>query len=75
MLCCIVGHGKTSTRLYKRWREVVNLFNEGEKADPENDGGITLLRAVGKTFCKILNARMGTMVEKEEKNMRRASRV
>ena len=53
----------------KRWREgvVVNLFKKGDKADPGNYRGITLLSTVGKTFCKILNDRMGTMMEKEGK--------
>ena len=53
----------------KRWREgvVVNLFKKGDKADPGNYRGITLLSTVGKTFCKILNDRMGTMLEKEDK--------
>ena len=53
----------------RRWREgvVVNLFKKGDKADPGNYRRITLLNTVGKTFCKILNDRMGTMMEKEEK--------
>ena len=53
----------------KRWREevVVNLFKKREKTDPGNYRGITLLSTVEKTFCKILNDRVGTMLEKEEK--------
>ena len=50
----------------RREAVVVNLFKKGDKADRGNYGGITLVRTVGKTFCKILNDRMGTM-EKEEK--------
>ena len=46
---------------------VVDLFKKGDKADPGHNRGITLLSTVGKTFCKILNDRMGTMMEKEEK--------
>ena len=60
---------KTSTRYApKRWRQgvVANLFKTGGKADPGNCGGITLLRTVGKTFCKISNDRMGTMMKEEE---------
>ena len=36
-----------------RWRErvVVNFFKKGDKTDPENYRGITLLSTVGKTFC------------------------
>ena len=52
----------------RRWREgVVNLFKKGDKAEPGNCRGITLLSTVGTTFCKILNDRMGTTTEKEEK--------
>ena len=46
---------------------VVNLFKKGGKTDPWNYRGITLLSTVGKTFGKILNDRVGTMLEKEEK--------
>ena len=44
----------------RTWREgvVVNLFKKGDKADPGKYRRITLLRTVGKTFCKILNYRM-----------------
>ena len=52
----------------KRWRGVVvNLFKKGGKADPGNYRGMTLLTTAGKTFCKILNDRMGKLMEKEEK--------
>ena len=53
----------------KRGREgvVVNLFKKGDKADPGNYREITLISTVGKTFCKILNDRMGTMSAKGEK--------
>ena len=54
----------------KRWREgvvVVNLFKKGDKADPGNYRGKMLLSPVGKIFCKILNDRVGTMLEKAEK--------
>lgn len=53
----------------KRRREgvVVNLFKKGDKTDPGNHRGITLLSIVGKLFYKILNDRMGTMMEGGEK--------
>ena len=53
----------------KRWREgvVINSFKKGDEADAGNYRGITLLSTVGKTFCKILNDRMGTMLKKDEK--------
>ena len=55
----------------KRWKEgvVVNLFKKSDKADPGNYRGITLLSTVGKIFCRILNDRVGTMLEKEEENI------
>ena len=46
---------------------IVNIFKKGDKADPRDSRGITMRSTVGKTFCKILNDRMGTMMEKEEK--------
>jgi len=53
----------------KRWREgvVVNLFKKGDKADPGNYRGITLLSTVGKIFYMILNDSVESMLEKEEK--------
>ena len=49
----------------KMWRDgvVVNSFKKGEKADPGNYRGITLLSTistVGKSFSKILNDRTGS---------------
>ena len=43
-----------------------NLFKTGDKADPGDYQGIMLLSTVDKTFCKILNDRMETMLEKDE---------
>ena len=44
----------------RQWREglIVNLFKKGDKEDPGNYRGITLLSVVGKVFCKILNNRL-----------------
>ena len=41
----------------RQWREgfVVNLIKKGNREDPGNYRGITLLSVVGKVFCKILN--------------------
>ena len=43
----------------KEWKEglIVNLFKKGDKEEPGNYRGITLLSVVGKVFCKILNNR------------------
>ena len=42
------------------------LIQEKETRLIRNYGGTTLQRTVGKTFCKVSNDRMGTMMEKEE---------
>ena len=40
----------------KQWREglIVNLFKKGDREDPGNYRGITLLSVVGKVFVKYL---------------------
>ena len=47
----VVWHEET---VPKQWREglIVNLFEKGDKEDPGNYWGITLLSVVGKVFCK-----------------------
>ena len=39
----------------RQWREglIVNIFKKGDREDPANYRGITLLSVVGKVFCKI----------------------
>ena len=37
---------------------LVNLFKKGDKEDPGNYRGITLLSVVGRVFCKIFNNRL-----------------
>ena len=40
-----------------QWRHglIVNLFKKGDKEEPGNYMGITLLSVVGKVFCKVMN--------------------
>ena len=44
----------------KQGREglIVNLFKMGDKEDPGNYRGITLLSAMGKVLCKVVNNRL-----------------
>ena len=48
-----------------RWREglIVNLFKKGDKEEPGNYRGITLLSVVGKVFCKVVNDRVVKFLE------------
>ena len=52
-----------------KWREglIVSLFKKGDKEDPGNYRGITLLSVVGKVFCKILNDRLVQYLDKTSK--------
>ena len=49
------------------WRDslIVNIFKKGDREDPGNYRGITLLSVVGKVFCKILNNRLVQCLDKE----------
>ena len=43
---------------------IVNLFKKGDREDPGNYRGITLLSVVGKVFCKVLNNRLVQCLDK-----------
>ena len=45
---------------------IVNLFKKGDREDPGNYRGITLLSVVGKVFCKVLNNRLVQCLDKGE---------
>ena len=51
----------------RQWREgfIVNIFKKGNREDPANYRGITLLSVVGKVFCEILNNRLVQCLDKE----------
>ena len=50
----------------RQWRDglIVNIFKKGDREDPGNYRGITLLSVVGKVFCKILNNRLVQCLDK-----------
>ena len=52
-----------------KWREglIVSMFKKGDKEDPGNSRGITLLSVVGKVCCKILNDRLVQQLDKSGK--------
>ena len=43
---------------------IVTLFKKRDREDPGNYRGITLLSAVGKVFCKVLNNRLVQCLDK-----------
>ena len=49
---------------------IVSLFKKGDKEDPGNYRGITLLSVVGKVFCKILNDHLVQYLDKGVKFMK-----
>ena len=51
----------------RQWRDglIVNIFKKGDREDPGNYRGITLLSVVGKVFCKIINNRLVQCLDKE----------
>ena len=51
----------------RQWREglIVNIFKKGDREDPANYRGNTLLSVVGKVFCKILNNRLVQFLDKK----------
>ena len=53
----VVWHEETVPKQSKEGL-IVNLFKKGDKEDPGNYRGITLLRVVGKVFCKLINIRL-----------------
>ena len=57
----------------KQWREglIVNLFKKGDREDPGNYRGITLLSVVGKVFCKYLTMDSYNVWIKEEHCMKK----
>jgi hypothetical protein len=50
------------------WRDgtIINLFKSGDRADPGNYRGITLLATVGKLFCRCIHNRLAAAVELHE---------
>ena len=65
---------KFSSKLEKEYSDcikreglIVSLFKKGDKEDPGNYRGITLLSVVGKVFCKILNDRLVQYLDKSSK--------
>ena len=69
MLGKLYAHIQKEECVLMKWREglIVSLFKKGDKEDPGNYRGITLLSVVGKLFCKILNDRLVQYLDKSSK--------
>jgi hypothetical protein len=53
----------------QQWRsgDIVNIFKKGDKADPGNYRGITLLNVVGKLYTKLLDTRLMSWLESHQR--------
>jgi hypothetical protein len=50
-----------------RSRDIVNIFKKGDKADPGDYRGITLLNVVSKSYTKLLDARSMSWLESHQR--------
>ena len=55
----------------RQWSDglIVNIFKKGDRENPGNYSGLTLLSVVGKVFCKILNNRYIGAVFRERRSI------
>ena len=64
-VCNVLRQWKTSLIPTYRVYRLYDIFKKGDREDPANYRGITLLSVVGKVFCKILNNRLVQCLDKE----------
>ena len=59
MLAGLVETLWTTEMVPGHWRagDIVNIFKKGDKKDPGNDRGITVLNVVGKLYTKVIDSR------------------
>ena len=62
MLAGLVKTLWTTEMVPGHWRagDIVNIFKKGDKKDPGNYRGITLLNVVDKLYTKVIDSRLST---------------
>ena len=65
MLAGLVETLWTTEMVPGHWRagDIVNIFKKGDRKDPGNYRGITLLNVVGKLYTKVIDSRLSTWLD------------
>ena len=65
MLAGLVETLWTTEMVPRHWRagDIVNIFKKGDRKDPGNYRGITLLNVVGKLYTKVMDSRLSTWLD------------
>ena len=69
MLAVLVETLWTTEMVLGHWHagDIVNLFKKGDKQDPGNYRGITLLNVVGKLYTKVIDSRLSAWLDTHDR--------